>query len=136
MEVLLRQFSRWHGDVLRIEDAFLGLLANAAALQPTNLRKEFQDPPKGVPQGPSLFNGKMLVHRVAQASEAFPWILAEPTKRKLRAGANGAHSGAHSAPAHGGLRTRTNRKLGSAALNRSRTHAEKKQTAAAESLSD
>lgn len=61
--------------VVRVEDAFVGILAAESGVAPTNLADYMQDPPAGRRQDPSLFGGRILVHRVVEPENAFKWII-------------------------------------------------------------
>ena len=60
--------------VVHVEDAFVGILAHAAALAPTDAADYMQDPPVGAPHTPALYTGRMLVHRVHDMAAAYEWI--------------------------------------------------------------
>ena len=83
--------------VVRVEDAFVGILAAESGVTPTNVAELIQDPPVGRVQDPSLFAGQMLVHRVSDFTKAFEWITfpvrspaleRAPRKRRSRSGAS------------------------------------------------
>ena len=63
--------------VVRVEDAFVGILAEESALRATDITDYIQDPPAGRAHEPSLFGGRMLVHRVAGPGtvKAFEWLI-------------------------------------------------------------
>ena len=60
--------------VVHVEDAFVGILAHESGLTPTDLTDLIQDPPVGRKVGPSVFTGKLLVHRVTEPTSAFTWL--------------------------------------------------------------
>lgn len=61
--------------VVQVEDAFVGILAREGGLRPIDISELVQDPPAGRRQEPALFGGQLLVHRVADFSRAFPWLI-------------------------------------------------------------
>ena len=61
--------------VVRVEDAFVGILASEQLLSPTDISEYVQDPPAGREQTPELFGGRMLVHRVTDPKKAFEWLI-------------------------------------------------------------
>jgi len=60
--------------VVQVEDAFVGILADASGVHATDITDYVQDPPVGKEQTPALFGGKLLVHRVADPKNAFAWL--------------------------------------------------------------
>ena len=60
-----------------IEDAFVGVLARDALVEPTDVSSRVQDPPAGRPQTADHFRGQILVHRVADMKTAMRWLLEE-----------------------------------------------------------
>jgi hypothetical protein len=60
--------------IVRVEDAFVGILAEESAVASTDLTSYVQDPPARQLQDAALFSGRMLVHRVAEPDKAFAWI--------------------------------------------------------------
>ena len=67
--------SRASRPVVRVEDAFVGILAEESGMSPTDITDYIQDPPAGRAQDPALFGGRMLVHRVTEPSKAFEWLI-------------------------------------------------------------
>lgn len=61
--------------VVRVEDAFVGILAREAGLTATDISELVQDPPAGRPQEASTFGGQILVHRVRDFAAAFQWLI-------------------------------------------------------------
>ena len=60
--------------VVRVEDAFVGILARESGVHPIDISELVQDPPAGRKQEPSTFAGQLLVHRVHDFEKAFEWI--------------------------------------------------------------
>jgi hypothetical protein len=60
--------------IVRVEDAFVGILAEESGVRPTDITDYVQDPPAGRKQDAALFGGRMLVHRVVNPERAFEWI--------------------------------------------------------------
>ena len=60
--------------IVRVEDAFVGILARESGVRPIDISEMVQDPPVGRKQEPSVFAGQLLVHRVADFTKAFEWI--------------------------------------------------------------
>lgn len=84
--------------VVRVEDAFVGILARESGLQPRDISELVQDPPVGRRQEPALFGGQLLVHRVHDFEKAFEWIMfpVRPSfdrELRLRARGGGAKGG-------------------------------------------
>ncbi|KAL1520011.1 hypothetical protein AB1Y20_023491 [Prymnesium parvum] len=61
-------------SVPRVEDAFVGVLAHAQKLQPTEI-ETFQEPPRGSHQTREMFIDQTLVHRVLEPFKAFRWLM-------------------------------------------------------------
>ena len=57
--------------VVRVEDAFVGILAAASKVAPVDIAAMVQDPPAGMPQTKEVFAHQILVHRVAEPARAF-----------------------------------------------------------------
>lgn len=72
--LILAQYDRRRDRIIPVEDAFLGVLANASGVAPLDLRS-FREPPRGSRQGPKLFVDQILVHRVAEPLKAFRWLM-------------------------------------------------------------
>ena len=68
----------------RLEDAYLGVLAQAGRLAPTNLEERMQDLPRQGNQTRAMFDGQILVHRVARPELAFGWLLGTGTRARGR----------------------------------------------------
>jgi len=60
--------------VVRVEDAYVGLLAAEAGVRATDISEMVQDPPLGVVHTPSVYAGQLIVHRVTDFVKAFEWI--------------------------------------------------------------
>ena len=80
--------------VVRVEDAYVGILATEGGVRPIDASELFQDPPAGRPQDAAVFGGQLLVHRVQEPQRAFKW-LTFPVKTAFDAGARtqGAYKG-------------------------------------------
>lgn len=83
---ILSQYRLWKADVFPIEDAFLGVLARAGGIAPTEMgpvlgRRPslFEDPAAQQAQVRALFAGKILVHRVKDFDQGFKWMLLNVT---------------------------------------------------------
>lgn len=62
--------------VVRVEDAFVGILAAESGVKATSIDEMVQDPPVGVPQTKQVFAHQILVHRVIEPTRAFGWLVA------------------------------------------------------------
>jgi len=60
--------------VVKVEDAFVGILSSESGVHASDITEYVQDPPAGREQTPALFGGRMLVHRVTDPEHAFEWI--------------------------------------------------------------
>lgn len=60
--------------IVQVEDAFVGILAQESGVRATDITDYVQDPPVGMAHTPALYGGRMLVHRVADPTQAFEWI--------------------------------------------------------------
>ena len=60
--------------VVRVEDAYVGILARESGVAPIDISELVQDPPAGRKQEPRLFAAQLLVHRVHDFAKAFDWI--------------------------------------------------------------
>ena len=61
--------------VVRVEDAFVGILAAESNLTSIDISAMVQDPPAGLPQTKEVFAKQILVHRVAEPTRAFGWLV-------------------------------------------------------------
>ena len=66
--------ARPHWRVIKVEDVFLGLLANAQAISPSEI-DTFQEPTRGSHQTREAFIDQILVHRVVEPLKAFRWLM-------------------------------------------------------------
>ena len=80
--------------VVKVEDAFVGLLARERAVRPLDISELVQDPPAGRKQGPELFGGLILVHRVHDFAKAFQWLIYPVKTAFEREGRRRARGGA------------------------------------------
>jgi hypothetical protein len=99
---ILAQYRDWTAEVFPIEDAFIGVLARAGGIVPTEMGpiagrpSLFEDPAARQVQVPALFAGKILVHRVKDFDRSFEWMLANatlPMRLGKRYGAGGGGRG-------------------------------------------
>ena len=60
--------------VVHVEDAFVGVLARAQGIVPTDLLT-FQEPSRGSLQTREMFIDQVLVHRVIEPYKAFRWLM-------------------------------------------------------------
>ncbi len=81
---LVGEYDRRRGKVIRVEDAFLGVLAEAQGLSPVDLLT-FQEPSRGGLQNRETFIDQVLVHRVIEPYKAFRWLMLS----------SNCHAGAH-----------------------------------------
>jgi hypothetical protein len=72
--LILSQYDRRRTRRFPVEDAFVGVLANASGISPVDVRS-FRDPPRGSHQARKLFIDQILVHRVAEPYKAFRWLM-------------------------------------------------------------
>lgn len=72
--LILSQYDRRRNRRFPVEDAFMGVLANASGISPVDMRS-FRDPPHGSHQNRELFIDQILVHRVAEPYKAFRWLM-------------------------------------------------------------
>jgi len=72
--LILSQYDRRRNRRFPVEDAFMGVLANASGISPVDMRS-FRDPPHGSHQTRELFIDQILVHRVAEPYKAFRWLM-------------------------------------------------------------
>lgn len=67
-------YDAWRGHTVRIEDAFVGILAHEAGIRPTEI-DTFQEPAHRSHQTRENFIDQSLVHRVAEPEKAFRWLM-------------------------------------------------------------
>ena len=72
--LILSQYDRRRNRRFPVEDAFMGVLANASGISPVDMRS-FRDPPHGSHQTRELFIDQILVHRIAEPYKAFRWLM-------------------------------------------------------------
>ena len=61
-------------QVIKVEDAFVGVLASSRGIAPIEI-PTFQEPPRGTLQTREMFIDQILVHRIVEPAKAFRWLM-------------------------------------------------------------
>ena len=87
--------------VIKVEDAFVGVLASSTGVVPTEI-PTFQEPPRGTLQTREMFIDQILIHRIVEPAKAFRWLMLSANCHAGPRECARQHNRTHGLPVEGG----------------------------------